>query len=591
MSRWDAGDRLLVSGLARTGDAHDRPHTVPPLGVATSTVSASRRGDRRCRRPRLAVAGDCVSGQRSADPTGTSTTPPSRSPGSTRPCGASAIDARFHTASGCPSVRLCGRRPVRGRRDGLPSPPIARRTARLRRLPRPRGVGLLDLRARRQLRAGRDPAPNAARSMGHLHQSSHELERAIADELRVPRHRARRSMAHGDQVATAIYEWSTGDGGHDGYLRNFPPDYVPPAFPGAWRPTPLRSSARCSRRGDRPHDGAWHASLATAPLPPPTFSEDPGSAFFTEAIEVYETVNSATGEQLAIARFWSDDPGQTATPAGHSISILSQVLAAIGADLGVAADSYARLGIALSTPSSAAGTRNTATTCSVRSATSESTSTRLGRSAAADDAAVPRIHVRSLRAVGAMAHVLADLFGPMSFIDHTHTGRGLAPRSFASFDAAAEEAAISRLYGGIHYRSAIEHGLRQGSASATLSTPYGHAPAATDDGLDAQTTHLTAPPARSRRFHGSRTYRRGDSLAPQPLEKEQPCPSPPPISRRSSSAAATPSCPPTVTGRCIRSPSSVSRTSAIGSSCQCHRDAQGCRPASLVEPDDRRCAR
>jgi hypothetical protein len=65
---------------------------------------------------------------------------------------------------------------------------------------------------------------------------------------------------------------------------------------------------------------------------------------------------------------------------------------------------------------------------------------------------------------GAAARVLTDLFGPVAFIDHTHTGRGLPPRSFASFDAAAEEAAISRLYGGIHYRSAIELGLRQGRA-------------------------------------------------------------------------------------------------------------------------------
>jgi hypothetical protein len=61
-----------------------------------------------------------------------------------------------------------------------------------------------------------------------------------------------------------------------------------------------------------------------------------------------------------------------------------------------------------------------------------------------------------------VAQVLTDLFGEVSFTDHTHEGQGLAARSFASFDAFAEEAAISRLYGGIHYRSAIEAGLAQG---------------------------------------------------------------------------------------------------------------------------------
>ncbi len=64
---------------------------------------------------------------------------------------------------------------------------------------------------------------------------------------------------------------------------------------------------------------------------------------------------------------------------------------------------------------------------------------------------------------GAMAAVLGGLFGDVPFTDHTHDARGLPPRSFASFEAAAEEAAISRLYGGIHFRSAIERGLEQGA--------------------------------------------------------------------------------------------------------------------------------
>ena len=46
--------------------------------------------------------------------------------------------------------------------------------------------------------------------------------------------------------------------------------------------------------------------------------------------------------------------------------------------------------------------------------------------------------------------------------DRTHERDGLAPRRFASFEAAAEEAGISRLYGGIHFRSGIMQGLNQG---------------------------------------------------------------------------------------------------------------------------------
>ena len=39
---------------------------------------------------------------------------------------------------------------------------------------------------------------------------------------------------------------------------------------------------------------------------------------------------------------------------------------------------------------------------------------------------------------------------------------GLPVRSYNSFNLAADEAAISRMYGGIHYRAACDVGLKQG---------------------------------------------------------------------------------------------------------------------------------
>jgi len=59
--------------------------------------------------------------------------------------------------------------------------------------------------------------------------------------------------------------------------------------------------------------------------------------------------------------------------------------------------------------------------------------------------------------------VLTDEFGAgFAFVDSTEAEFGLPPRAFASFQAAAAEAAISRLYGGIHYRMAIEQGAIEG---------------------------------------------------------------------------------------------------------------------------------
>jgi hypothetical protein len=68
-------------------------------------------------------------------------------------------------------------------------------------------------------------------------------------------------------------------------------------------------------------------------------------------------------------------------------------------------------------------------------------------------------------ASAAAATVLTELVSShYSFIDSTEVPYGLPRRSYDSFMQAAEEAAISRLYGGIHYRPAIVKGLRQGKA-------------------------------------------------------------------------------------------------------------------------------
>jgi hypothetical protein len=73
-------------------------------------------------------------------------------------------------------------------------------------------------------------------------------------------------------------------------------------------------------------------------------------------------------------------------------------------------------------------------------------------------------------ASGAAADILGKIFGKnVSFTDNTNVGFGFQSRNFQSFSQAAEEAAISRLYGGIHYRKAIENGLTQGrEVSKTL---------------------------------------------------------------------------------------------------------------------------
>lgn len=65
----------------------------------------------------------------------------------------------------------------------------------------------------------------------------------------------------------------------------------------------------------------------------------------------------------------------------------------------------------------------------------------------------------------ASAVTLTKLFGDnFAFLDSTEVEYGLPSRNFKSFHEAAEEAAISRIYGGIHYRPAVVHGFTEGTA-------------------------------------------------------------------------------------------------------------------------------
>jgi hypothetical protein len=59
--------------------------------------------------------------------------------------------------------------------------------------------------------------------------------------------------------------------------------------------------------------------------------------------------------------------------------------------------------------------------------------------------------------------ILTHFFGDnFSYTDTSERLFGLPDRNFASFYQAADEAAISRLYGGIHFRDACEEGVKQG---------------------------------------------------------------------------------------------------------------------------------
>lgn len=272
-----------------------------------------------------------------------------------------------------------------------------------------------------------------------------------------------RSVTQGQRVAEAIYAWSLTDGGHEGYTRTAAV-YKPPDGPGLWVGTPPDfADALQPTWGE---NRSFTAGTECPVTPPLAYSEDPTSAFYAEALEVRQTVMSLTPEQRTIARYWADNPTDTATPPGHWTAILTRFLREGGYSLAQAAEAYAKLELALA-DSFIVCWRDKYQYNVVRPVTyiQKVIDATWNTPNVTDPVVTPPFPEypsgHSVQSAAA-ATVLTELFGPVSFTDHTHDALGFAPRSFPSFWAAAEEAASSRLYGGIHYRAAIEQGLMQG---------------------------------------------------------------------------------------------------------------------------------
>jgi hypothetical protein len=274
------------------------------------------------------------------------------------------------------------------------------------------------------------------------------------------------SKAFGEDVGRAVIEYSKGDWQDQCFLTNFPSTYSVPNCVGCWKPTPPAFQAIPLQ----PYWGqvrtfVYNNVLQSLPPHHENYSEDPASQFYADANQVYQTVTNLTDEQLKIAKFWSDDPVKTGTPPGHSMSIARQVLEQENADLMLAAETYVRVGMSV---------HDAFVSCwkckydynLLRPVTY--IIQFIDPTFVCPLTTPPFPEYTSGHSVqsGASMQVLTDLFGDnYSFTDRTHENRtdiDGTPRTYNTFFEAADEAAISRLYGGIHYIEAIELGVDQG---------------------------------------------------------------------------------------------------------------------------------
>ncbi len=289
--------------------------------------------------------------------------------------------------------------------------------------------------------------------------------------LGIPRAVFERSVAYGERVAQHVLAWAAQD--HYLETRGYP-KYTVTTAPGRWVPTPPAYMDAVEPHWGELRPFVLDSASEVRPAPPLRVDMARGSPYYREVWEVYETGRRLTDAQRQIALAWDDNPyvmhvqGHTmfatkkVTPVGHWMGIAGLAARTAAADLMRSAAAYARTATAIA---------DGFISCWDEKYRSNRIRPETVINAHLDERWQPLLQTppfpeytsgHSVISTAA-ATVLTDEFGAgFAFVDSTEAEFGLPPRAFASFQAAAAEAAISRLYGGIHYRMAIEQGAIEG---------------------------------------------------------------------------------------------------------------------------------
>lgn len=281
------------------------------------------------------------------------------------------------------------------------------------------------------------------------------------------------SIEYGNIVASHVMKWSSKDNYKQS--RSFP-KYSILDDPSTWKPTPPAYMDAVEPHWNKIRPFGIDSADQFVPEPPTEFSISKDSKFYKEAYEVYEMGKNLTQEQRDIAMFWDCNPfvmnvqghvmfaTKKISPGGHWMNITHVACVKAGKDYVESAEAYARVAVAL--------------VDGFISCWDEKFRSKLIRPETyinqhIDENWIPLLQTppfpeytsgHSVISTAA-AVTLTKLFGDgFAFTDSTEVEFGLPIRSFNSFLEASEEAAVSRMYGGIHYRPACEVGVKEGKA-------------------------------------------------------------------------------------------------------------------------------
>ena len=295
------------------------------------------------------------------------------------------------------------------------------------------------------------------------------------------------SKDYGLKVAEQIKKWM----GKDNYkqTRTFPKFSVYTDQPGRWQPTPPAYMDAVEPHWGEIRTLVMDSASQFKPVAPYPFSIDKNSAFYKEAKETYDTGNRISEkliavekakselipEESAIATFWDCNPYATVTqghmmfakkkntPDAHWINIAKIALKKSNSDFETAifTNTITSIGIFESFISCWDGKFSTNV---IRPETYINLYIDENWRPQLQTPPFPEYTSGHSVVSSCSSVILTSIFGDnFSYVDDSEIPFGLPKRSFKSFKQAAAEASISRLYGGIHYRAAIENGVVQGT--------------------------------------------------------------------------------------------------------------------------------
>ena len=289
----------------------------------------------------------------------------------------------------------------------------------------------------------------------------------------------RKSKEYGLQVADHIKGWIKND--NYAATRTMPKFSLYTDDESRWQPTPPSYMDGIEPHWMKIRPFVIDSAGQFKPTPPPEFSMEPDSRFFAELMEVYKVKkemdslgDSEKNDKLQIAKFWDCNPyvstqkghlmfaTKKITPGGHWIGITKIASKKSKADFNKTVYAYTRTSIAMADAFISCWDEKYRSSL-VRPETLINKYIDESWSPVLQTPPFPEYTSGHSVVSGAAAIVLTDIFGDnFSFEDDTEVNYGLPVRTFNSFNEASREAANSRLYGGIHYRAAIEVGLKQG---------------------------------------------------------------------------------------------------------------------------------